>query len=67
MIKQLLNLHDIKNYQASVCHYQPCMSSTWVDNDKRRLGNSSYHVYPHSIIVNYSNNDGLLWATTFNF
>ncbi len=34
-------MHDMKNYQAEVCRYQP---KAEVINDKLRLVNSSYHV-----------------------
>ena len=42
----------MKNYEALVCCIN-LMSLASVDNDKLRLGNSSYHVQPHSIVVKY--------------
>ncbi len=42
----------MKNYQASVCRYQP-LPLTSVDNDKLRLDNSAYFAQLHSMIVNY--------------
>ena len=36
-------MHNIKNYQAEVCRYQPKPKAE-IDNDKLRLVNSSYHV-----------------------
>ena len=41
----------MKNYQASVCRYQPQPLAS-VDNDIL-LNNSSYHAQPHSTIANY--------------
>ena len=42
----------MKNYQASVCRYQPWPSAS-VYNDKLRLDNSSYHAQSLSIIVKH--------------
>ncbi len=42
----------MKDYQASVCRYQPQLLAS-VDNDNLRLDNSSQLSQPHSIIVKY--------------